>query len=326
MPSENKPKEHEVSPINEQQLSEDEAFIAALYEELNEQNDALYSPSEMLDKRIISAAYKALDENSNNDDSVDNIGPKSSDPNGHTRRLSKKRWNSRLRSRGLATAASLTLVISLVIQQQADLFRSADIQPATTGQQAAKLAHTRNISSGVEEFSEGLSISSDIAMDEVIPTQLTSRANAREDSRKSARDNLRQVGRHESILPEINHKVIDPLPSDIKTKIQHSTTSVEGSHYRIEMDNTLSKKQFMAYLGENTRRQQNEKIRWSLVSVEQDYYQILLYLSLKNTRHYRLFKQDFVLKQSTLPSAGSGQNDKKFTLSDITLTANTERK
>ena len=92
------------APINEQQLHDDEAFIDSLYEEVGSGKLNQAEPSEILDKRIINAAQQA-------------ISPQS--------KVKKKpvrlTWFS-----GLATAASLTLVVSLVVQQQGQILPPAD--------------------------------------------------------------------------------------------------------------------------------------------------------------------------------------------------------
>jgi len=83
------------------QLQEDEAFIDALYQQLPAEDEQ--QPSEFLDKRIITAAYQAV----------------ATKPTKINKR--KITW-----FHSLATAASLTLVVSLVVQQQSHILPSAD--------------------------------------------------------------------------------------------------------------------------------------------------------------------------------------------------------
>lgn len=78
------------------QQQNDEAFINELYNEVSEEDQS--QPSELLDQRIINAAHKAIDESNK---------PKKS---------SRLKWYS-----SLATAASLTLVISLAVLQQSNI-------------------------------------------------------------------------------------------------------------------------------------------------------------------------------------------------------------
>lgn len=78
------------------QQKNDEAFINELYDEVSEEKQS--QPSELLDQRIISAAHKAV-----------NVSNKAKS----NRNL---KWYS-----SLATAASLTLVISLVVSQQSNI-------------------------------------------------------------------------------------------------------------------------------------------------------------------------------------------------------------
>jgi len=93
--------------IDEQQLRDDEAFINSLYDEVErEQNhkQSTAQPSELLDRRIINAAHQVI-----------NVKPATN------KKQSRLTWLN-----GLATAASLTLVISLVVQQQGQILPPAD--------------------------------------------------------------------------------------------------------------------------------------------------------------------------------------------------------
>jgi hypothetical protein len=78
------------------QQRNDEVFIKELYDEVSQENQS--QPSELLDQRIISAAHKAINK-SNKLEKNKNL-----------------KWYSTL-----ATAASLTLVISLVVLQQSNI-------------------------------------------------------------------------------------------------------------------------------------------------------------------------------------------------------------
>jgi len=103
-----------IHDIDEQQLLDDEAFINSLYEEVqleesNQQSSIQHStsqPSEMLNKRIINAAHHAV--------KVENTTT-------NTQKTSRFTWVS-----GLASAASLTLVISLVVRQQGEILPPAE--------------------------------------------------------------------------------------------------------------------------------------------------------------------------------------------------------
>jgi len=75
------------------QQQSDEAFINQLYDDVSQEHQS--QPSELLDKRILSAAHKAINKSNNPD------------------KKSHVTWYSTL-----ATAASLTLVVSLVVLQQ----------------------------------------------------------------------------------------------------------------------------------------------------------------------------------------------------------------
>ena len=76
------------------QQQSDDAFINELYNEMSEEDQS--QPSELLDQRIINAAHKAVEKPNNS--------------------RSNLKWYS-----SLATAASLTLVISLVVLQQSNI-------------------------------------------------------------------------------------------------------------------------------------------------------------------------------------------------------------
>ncbi|MFB0979369.1 MAG: hypothetical protein QMC62_00455 [Alteromonadaceae bacterium] len=78
------------------QQQNDEAFINELYDAVSQESQS--QPSELLDQRIINAAHKAVNT--------------SNKPKGNN----KFKWYS-----SLATAASLTLVISLVVLQQSNI-------------------------------------------------------------------------------------------------------------------------------------------------------------------------------------------------------------
>ena len=119
--------EENIDTANEQQLLADEKFINDLYNEVHGEvckgkqlNDTLYTqangqtsnqPSEILDKRIIKAAHRAI-----------NIKqPVKINKN------SRFTWFNRL-----ATAASFTLVVSLVVQQQGQILSPVNNTPALT--------------------------------------------------------------------------------------------------------------------------------------------------------------------------------------------------
>jgi hypothetical protein len=91
--TDNNDKQTHTSPMHQQS---DEAFINELYNEVSEEDQS--QPSELLDQRIINAAHKAVNT--------------SNKPKGNN----KFKWYSTL-----ATAASLTLVISLVVLQQSNI-------------------------------------------------------------------------------------------------------------------------------------------------------------------------------------------------------------
>jgi len=84
-----------------QQQQSDEAFIHALYDEISEEHQQ-GQPSEILDQRILSAAHEAID-------------PRRASTSKPIRK-SKFTWYS-----SLATAASLMLVVSLVLTQQGNI-------------------------------------------------------------------------------------------------------------------------------------------------------------------------------------------------------------
>jgi len=86
-------KQTQISALQQQS---DEDFINELYNEMSEENQS--QPSVILDQRIISAAHKAVDKTNKSKDN------------------SNLKWYS-----SLATAASLTLVISLVVLQQSNI-------------------------------------------------------------------------------------------------------------------------------------------------------------------------------------------------------------
>jgi len=91
--ADNNGKQTQISALQQQS---DEDFINELYNEMSEENQS--QPSVILDQRIISAAHKAVDKTNKSKDN------------------SNLKWYS-----SLATAASLTLVISLVVLQQSNI-------------------------------------------------------------------------------------------------------------------------------------------------------------------------------------------------------------
>ena len=317
MPNKDTPSKLTIDPVDEQQLGDDEAFIDELYQTLDQQNNIEHSPSEILDKRIILAANKAVINHHN-----DKINKQ---PN-------TRLWNTRLWTSGLATAASLTLVISLVVQQQTDIFSPLETQPATTLAQETEPLYNASRKSSAEAFSMDLAITNETAADEAIPSLLNTssttnkistytaanRERKREDSRKSQRDNRRQVSRQISPLPKSSHSKMNQPALNNEAIVNQSPTLADDSL----TNKWLIKQQFKDYLAQNNSRQENEKIHWSLLSIEQNYYQIVVYLSLNITREHRLSKQDYMLAQATLTPAKNQQDNKKFTLSDISLKVN----
>ena len=91
--ADNNGKQTQTSALQQQS---DEDFINELYNEVSEVNQS--QPSDILDQRIISAAHKAVNKTNKSKDN------------------SNLKWYSTL-----ATAASLTLVISLVVLQQSNI-------------------------------------------------------------------------------------------------------------------------------------------------------------------------------------------------------------
>ena len=117
MSTDNKINQNKKHKTEDQQLLEDEAFIDALYEQLDQDKRNQDSPSEILDKRIILAAHQAV----NNEHMIEKPSANSSDTMGkisdNTRTSQQRAYNFKLWSKTIATAASLILVVSLVIQQ-----------------------------------------------------------------------------------------------------------------------------------------------------------------------------------------------------------------
>jgi hypothetical protein len=338
MPNEDKLNKPKIEPIDAQQLNEDEAFIDELYQTLDQQNNVEQSPSEMLDKRIISAANTAVSHcNIDNNNNSNNHNPRHSDK--IDKQPTTGPWNTRFLTTGLATAASLTLVISLVVQQQEDIFSPLETQPTTRTTQKVEPQHYASRKSSAEALSMDLTKTTKVGANEPLTGRLTAqsptnkisryeaadRERARKDSRESQRDNRRQVSRQISPLPESMHGEMNQPAFSNEAMVMQSPRSVDESLVDKRLDDErlaskwLSKNQFIEYLAQNNSRQMHEKIQWSLLSIEQSYYQIVVYLTSNITREHRLSKQDFVLAQAILTSAENKQYNGKFRLSDISL-------
>jgi hypothetical protein len=291
------------------QLQEDEAFINTLYQQFPADEDQ--QPSEFLDKRIIKAAYQAV----------------AAEPT----KTNKKKitW-----FHSLATAASLTLVISLVVQQQSHILPSVDTSTnlVSNGQKDKKISDNEIVTvEAVAAFSAAKPMmNNEITHDSYASTQYDKQMVIAQPMMAKKRMIKQQSAQAKSLAPtvitlknqsrKIDNKGVRPAAEIQKINQQEFAVAKRSPPVKVGTVQKLTIAQYQLYTVQNTQLSEEEKIMWSLINAQADSYYITIYLPDNNTVSYRLAKTQFKLNALLLNT-----NDKhiinKQMLSEIILTS-----
>jgi len=303
------------------QLQEDEAFIDALYQQLPADKDQ--QPSDFLDKRIIKAAYQAV----------------ATEPTKINKR--KITW-----FHFLATAASLTLVISLVVQQQSHILPPVDTSAdlVSSSQKNKQSSDDEMIVEAVEEFSvtkpmmentstndsyaatqydQQMAITQPVMINSIAPKSISARQSMT--TQQSALASPLAPTALTSIVTVVKNQ-----PRKLEKKSYQSTAKIQqinqqafamtkrSSPVNAATVQKLTLAQYRIYREQDAQLSAENKLRWSLISEQTDSYYITIYLSDNNTASYRLAKTDFRL--NTLPvKTHDKQTPNKQDFSEIIL-------
>ncbi|NQZ22134.1 MAG: hypothetical protein HRT53_08770 [Colwellia sp.] len=250
------------------QQQSNEAFIDELYDEVSQEQQS--QPSELLDQRILSAAHKAI-----------NKSDKSKRNNHIT-------WYSML-----ATAASITLVVSLVVLQQANILpnEQADI----ILKKDLILKNPINAVSDIESFS----VQEVIA--EQIDYQEEASYSARSGQMANSVANNTKVAVNERTLRAMQYKQHSQLAKQKPVAQMVTLAPVAGKFFAkigpaLEKKQTimsLSIKQFQQYTLSNKTLDAKNQWLWSLHSENDMAYIINIYQDKQQSLPYRLDKNSF---------------------------------
>jgi len=282
-------KDKQTQALTLQQQS-DEAFINELYDEVSQEDQS--QPSELLDKRIISAAHKAINT--------------SNKPIGKNNFI----WYSKL-----ATAASLTLVISLVALQQDNIFPNerAEImlEKEVTIQESIKTAPEQASFSDKEIKAAKINFQ-DQTSDPQISTQMASPIG--ENTKLATNESIARTMQYEKQTQLLRQKsakrmvASSPINMALTGKVKQEEIS-EKSHKII----VLSIKQFQQYTLSNKPLGNENQWFWSLSSESNIEYIIDVFQNNQRAFRYRLDKTKFKI------SDASEQKETNFSLKNKAL-------
>ncbi len=259
------------TPPNElKQLQDDEAFINALYQGVEQSDEP--KTSEILDKRIIAAAHKAVSEQ-----------PK------------KKKGKKLTWVHTLATAASLTLVVTLVFNQQSNILPPIE--------QSFELAD-ESLKEGIKQASPNdlemmqavppSKVTQDTAPKPKLMTYARKEASLSEKKKQQMSTQLAQIKSERrdkaAILAVATQSRSDEAETSIKTKALALAEPLETSVHK-----KLTTEKLLNYIALNTQLNTEKKYYWSLQSEQNDYFTILIFSSDSKPVYYHLPKADFVI-------------------------------
>jgi hypothetical protein len=295
------------------QLQEDEAFIKTLYQQFPADEDQ--QPSEFLDKRIIKAAYQAV----------------AAEPT----KTNKKKitW-----FHSLATAASLTLVISLVVQQQSHILPSVDTSTnlISNGQKDKQISDNEIMTvESVAAFSAAKPMmDNEITHDSYASTQYDKQMVIAQPMMAKKGMIKQQSAQAKSLAPtsltstvitlknqsrKIEKKGVRPAAEIQKINQQEFAVAKRSPPVKVGTVQKLTIAQYQLYTVQNTQLSEEEKIMWSLINAQADSYYITIYLPDNNTVSYRLAKTQFKLNALLLNTQDKHIINKQM-LSEIILT------
>jgi len=259
------------------QQQSDEAFINQLYDDVSQEHQS--QPSELLDKRILSAAHKAINKSNNPD------------------KKSHVTWYSTL-----ATAASLTLVVSLVVLQQdnilpneqADRIQVTDVTfkksiNAVSAKESINPTSVKESFADQEVMAEQIDykaepsysalsgqMESSVATDRKLPvSERTLRAKQyKKQSKLVKQKNVAQM----MALPPVINKPIEEIG-----KAQEKDLTIKY----------LSIKQFQQYTLSNKTLHANNQWLWSLKSESDMEYVVNVFQDNQQSLPFRLVKDNF---------------------------------
>jgi hypothetical protein len=237
------------------QQQSDEAFINELYNEVSEEEQS--QPSELLDQRIINAAHKAVEK------------PKNS--------RSNLKWYS-----SLATAASLTLVISLVVLQQ------SNIVPNEQANNMLKQGITLQKPMISSKDNESL------ADQEVVAEQMEYQARESYSTKMATKERMVRTTQYEKKAKLSKQKSFERMIAASPVFMAHSNQREES---KTKEDKTeiidLSIKQFHQYILLNDNLNNEDQWVWSLESENNMAYMISIYQNKLQPLQYSLDKSTY---------------------------------
>jgi hypothetical protein len=259
------------------QQQSDEAFINRLYDEVSQ--EAQSQPSELLDKRILSAAHKAINKSKK------------------TNKKSHVSWYSTL-----ATAASLMLVVSLVVLQQANILPSEQVDST----QVKGVAFKKPMNAGsAKESINPTYVKESFADQEVMTEQIDYKAEpsysalSGQMASSVARD--RKVAVNERTLRAMQYKKQAQLSKQLAVApmmalppvIDKSRAEIAKAQEKDQTIKYLSIKQFQKYTLSNKTLDVKNQWLWSLRSESDMEYIINLFQGNQKSLAFRLGKDKF---------------------------------
>ena len=273
----------------------DEAFINGLYNEVSQEDHS--HPSELLDQRIISAAHKAV----------------------NTPNKAKSNRNSKWYS-SLATAASLTLVISLVVLQKGNILPDEQalipIEKGMTLQRTIKPTNDSEYFVDQEIETEEINFqpssnSPTISSKMASPITNNVKAAAKEkiaraiQTKKQAQLSKQKSAERIMIAPPVSHVLLTELSPSTEFHKEHEVIP-------------LSIKQFQQYILSNNNLTAERQWLWALSSENDMAYMISIYQKKLQPLQYRLDKS--IYKIITAPSKDNKEPSlKNKNLLEITI-------
>jgi len=321
--------------IDEQQLLDDEMFINSLYDEVEQSNQkSIIQPNELLDRRIINAARQAV--------SAKQVV---------TKKQSRLTWFS-----GLATAASLTLVVSLVVQQQGQILPSAetslpkmnnhpaaapmrddeanDVEMFTTKvlelsdhhqneqvEARQNAINSKAIRSGKKSLVVTTSISTEKRIDDGLQGYKIENMQINPTYQLKEERELVEVAKQMAHKPQAkgtlnrSHIAKMSMVAPTKKNINIATSAPKAAPLNFQV---LTVELFKQYVTKNNNLKNNDKLTWSLISEQENSYQIMIQNGESASTYYQLDKTRFSIEASVLNSLATSVKQ-KFQLTALQL-------
>ena len=281
--------DNKAAPLNGE-VMDDEEFIQSLYDDLTLESDVLTNqPSDELDRRILSAAHKAVDAKP----SMVNQ-PITKEPSNVSQVVKKKStWYL-----SLASAASFILVVSLFSNQMSEPFVQNEM--SFNKSELSPIVHHDD-----KKLSEPLTLASLSK-----PSQSTSELQNESITKESMERNKRQrEEKHKSSKMKVSAFNQEKYRVENEKKLAKVTSNLDLMR---ESSNALKGQQKFQWLTHDKFEYFNQiAVQWSFIGETDTYYEIKIHNMQESKEFFYLNKEVYFIK-NTLPTSNSTEQLREF--------------